>query len=426
MGNTTSQSKSNLSESKSFGYIIDYIATQYILTADFKSLTKLYDANYCNNLVVLTADIIDKNFNDLEITYLAQRVKNKQVVDIETKDNVIFFDKSNTNKLDVGTKLKKKRICEGIAKFYVKIAHVFAAIVTTINPVYRYKDNEGNVIYRPLAEKDQIPVNARDRTLSKMGLCYERIDALKYGQDYANIPADGMINVHPKICSMNANKPTLQDEPGIPELYSLYLDKYDYKTGQFTEMQDNTRREYEADLIRFYKAFTGNENGPAAPLTRFSDIKLKDYQRLPPCQGPGSPFKKGVVGSLKDKLFQDYALTLQKMVRKSNQVQLDLLKVVNSIFIYDLDPKTDKKLIRVSPELTEDKLQTLVENTRKIIIDYYVSCETDFTTGVKLYEAIVETQIRMTTESQIRSMEETKREMIHSITPPSSSVQSTE
>jgi hypothetical protein len=130
------------------------------------------------------------------------------------------------------------------------------------------------------------------------------------------------------------------------------------------------------------------------------------------------------VGSLKDKLFQDYALTLQKMVRKSNQVQLELLKVINNIFIYDLDPKTDKKLIRVSPELTEDKLQTLVENTRKIIIDYYVSCETDFTTGVKLYEAIVETQIRITTESQIRSMEETKREMIHSIVTHATPIQS--
>ena len=108
MGNNTSQPKSNLSESKSFGHIIDYIASQYILTADFKSLTKLYNEEYCNNLVVLTADIIDKNFNDLEITYLAQRTKDKAIVDIENKERVTFFDKSDLNNLDVGTRLKKK------------------------------------------------------------------------------------------------------------------------------------------------------------------------------------------------------------------------------------------------------------------------------------------------------------------------------
>jgi len=417
MGNTTSQPKSNLSESKSFGHIIDYIASNYILTADFKSLTKLYDQEYCNNLVVLTADIIDKNFNDLEITYLAQRTKGKEIVDIEKQDRVIFFDKSNLNNMDVGAKLKKKRICRGIAKFYVKIAHIFAAIVMTINPVYKYKDAQGIVVKRPLSEKDEIPVNAKDRTLTKLGLCYERIEALKFGEDYNNIPADGIINVHPKICKTNDNKQTLQDEPGIPELYSLYLDKYDYKSGQFTDMQDKTKMQYAEDLKTFYKAFTGKSSDPDSSIRRFSDIKLKDYQQNSNCQGPSAPFKRGVRGSLKEQLFQEYALVLQKMVQKSNSVQSELLNVINTLFIYDIDPKTERKLVRVNPSLTEDKLQILVVNTRKTIIDYYVTCETDFTKGVKLYETIVETQIGITTQSQLVSLDETKRELIHSTAP---------
>jgi len=426
MGNTTSDPKSNLSESKSFGHIIDYIASQYILTADFKSLTKLYNEEYCNNLVVLTADIIDKNFNDLEITYLAQRTKDKAIVDIENKERVTFFGKSDLNNLDVGTKLKKKRICRGIAKFYVKIAHIFAAIVMTINPVYRYKDAEGNIVKRPLSEKDQIPVNAKDRTLTKLGLCYERIEALKYGQDYEHIPADGIINVHPKICKMNNDKKTLQDEPGIPELYSLYLDKYDYKTGQFTEMQDSTKRQYEQDLNTFYKAFTGKDPNPATPIRRFSDIKLKDYQQNPKCQGSNAPFKRGINGSLKEQLFKEYALTLQRMVQKSNIVQGELLNVINDLFIYEIDQKTDRKLVRINPSLTEEKLQALVVRTRKTIIDYYVTCETDFTKGVKLYETIVETQIGITTGSQLTSLENTKRELIHTTSPSSASSQSPE
>ena len=62
-----------------------------------------------------------------------------------------------------------------------------------------------------------------------------------------------------------------------------------------------------------------------------------------------------------------------------------------------------------------------IYNSRKTIIDYYVTCETDFTKGVKLYETIVETQIGITTGSQLTSLENTKRELIHSTNTPFSS-----
>ena len=186
-------------------------------------------------------------------------------------------------------------------------------------------------------------------------------------------------------------------------------------------MQDSTKRQYEEDLKTFYKAFTGKEPNPATPIRRFSDIKLKDYQQNPKCQGSNAPFKRGVNGSLKQQLFQEYALTLQRMVQKSNIVQGELLNVINDLFIYDVDPKTERKLVRINPALTEEKLQALVVRTRKTIIDYYVTCETDFTKGVKLYETIVETQIGITTGSQLTSLENTKRELIHSTNTPSSS-----
>ena len=70
MGNQQSSKKD-----RGPGQIIDYIATHYILTMDFQSLTKLYQKEYCDNLVVLTSNIIEKYFNPLEISYLAQRIK---------------------------------------------------------------------------------------------------------------------------------------------------------------------------------------------------------------------------------------------------------------------------------------------------------------------------------------------------------------
>jgi len=172
MGNQSSSNKENKDElkPKSISQILDYIATHYILTLDFNSLRKLYDKEYCDKLVILTSDIIERYFTDMEITYLAQRVKNGVEINELSKDKVIFFNRDMLNKLDVQNSIKKKRICIGIAKFYIKIAHVFAAIVTTINPVYVYKDEEGNTVRATLYEKGSIPPNI-PRQIYKMNIC---------------------------------------------------------------------------------------------------------------------------------------------------------------------------------------------------------------------------------------------------------------
>ena len=64
MGNTPSSSNNTAEkEFENFYDVIDYIATYYILTMDFKSLSKLSEKAYCDKLVVLTSDIIERYFN---------------------------------------------------------------------------------------------------------------------------------------------------------------------------------------------------------------------------------------------------------------------------------------------------------------------------------------------------------------------------
>lgn len=406
MGNSLSTEKKTY---KSLEHILDYIATNYILTSDFKSLTKLYDEEYCNNLVVLTQDIISRNFTEMELTYLSQRVKGKDVVNEERTDDIIFFNKDNLSKLDKNTRLRKKRICQGIAKFYVKIAHLFAAIVMTINPVYSYKNEAGSTVRTPFSEKDTIPKNAKNRRISREGMCYNRLNQLQHGQDFVHIPADGNITIGPKLC---VDKSTLIDEPGIPELQSLYYDKYDYENGVFNNMRESTKREFQQDLNKFYKTFTGNEELPETQLTKFSDIKLRDYNKSDKCQGQKAEFKTKVPGNLKDELFQKYAYTMQDMMRKSSHVQSELLGIINIMFTYDIEKNTGKKLVRINPSLTEKKLDEIVKKTRKIIVNYYLTCEQDFERGVKIYESIVEHLMKETTMSQIDSLEETKNELL--------------
>jgi len=51
--------------------------------------------------------------------------------------------KTILSQLDVRNKDEKDRMCKGIAKFYISVAHLYAAIVKTINPVYVYEDDKG-------------------------------------------------------------------------------------------------------------------------------------------------------------------------------------------------------------------------------------------------------------------------------------------
>ena len=66
----------------------------------------------------------------------------------------------------------------------------------------------------------------------------------------------------------------------------------------------------------------------------------------------------------------------------------------------------------MNPELSETSLDQIVEQTRNLIINYYLTCEKDYTRAVKLYETIVENQIKDTTKSQIQSLNEVKNELM--------------
>ena len=404
MGNSKSQptNQGNGDESESIEYnknfdnfyeIIDYIATYYILTMDFKSLTKLTEKEYCDELVILTSDIVNKYFNDLEINYLGQRIQNGVEVN-EMKDETIqFVNKDQIENLDVKNdkqkSVRKKRVCIGIAKFYIKIAHLFAAIVMTINPTYIYKDSYGNVVKANLYEKDKIPKNT-DRKIYKLNICDNRINSLSNYKDADNVDKSDTVSLQPNVCSINTNSTTnevktLSDEPGISELMQLYLDdNYDYSTGIFTGMSDNTKKQFKKDLQLFYTTFTGKKDMPPE-IQKFSDIKLKDYNKTNACVGDNPKFKKSYNVSKKDKLFMQYANNINNMMKNAEENHSGLLSIINQLFSFVVDPYSKKKKVRVNPKLTENALQGIVDQTRNIIVKLYVTCERDYIEGIKIY-----------------------------------------
>ena len=255
-----------------------------------------------------------------------------------------------------------------------------------------------------LEQKQTIPSGAKVN-VKVNNICSQRLNALINGQDMSG---ENVI-VKPNFCKMNldisANKSrSLVSEPGIPELSKLYYDKYDFDKGGFTGMTDKMRTGvYLEDVRKFYKAFTGESSVPSEIKT-FSDIPLRSFHKSKGCK-QGGPYLNEYKGTLKDRLFKDYAEHIKKMMETTEDNQNKLLSQIDKLFVFNVNPITNAREVTIVPNLTDIDLQKIVEETRNIIIDLYIKCETDFLTGLEIFEAIVEKQIMDTSQVQMQELQ---------------------
>jgi len=355
---------------------LDFIASNYILNMNTKSLRKMYEKEYCNKMIVLTSKIIDKYFLDHEIG----------------KNQIEILNKTHINDLDIKEPHKKQHICDEIAKFYIKVAHVFSAIVMTINPEYIYRDSFGNIIKKNLYEKDEIKDGKQSVELVKMNLCDNKINKLE--TQLNSIREVDSLSWHEK-----QGDTSLVNEPGIPELEDLYYDIFNYKTGTFDKMSEKAREKYDNDLKKFYFVYSGKKMPEF--IKKFEQIKI-------PFQEDNLLYNYNSQNDDEKDLFHLYAYNLKEMKKTLKNKQQKLLNILNRLFEYD-----EKNMkIRIHSKLNKHNLQNIVEETRNIIVSLYLKCEDDYLEGMKIYEAIVESQILHTTKNQIENLEKDREKLV--------------
>lgn len=388
---------------------IDYIATYYILTSNFKSLKELYKKEYCDDLVILTSDIIQKHLNYQQISYLQSRIVNGDDTNAIKEEPAIFFSHNALQKdvkKSITNEKNKSRMCIGIAKFYIKIAHIFAAIITSVNPLYSYME-DGEEKQVGGSEKNEIPDGVHVR-IKKGSLCQRRLEALSSGYEYINASdkTEAEIRVGANLCDFKS-KDSLFEEPGIPELEELYYDKYDFEEGKFYAMTDKSRQMYENDVKGFYEIFMNTSDVPET-IRKFSDIKLKDFKTMSECQGDAPLFKRTFKDSPKNSLFFEYSENIKRMIKNTEENQDALLDIINEIFVYTIDPDTGDKLVRIDPLLTMSKLEEIIINTRSLLIKLYLTCETDFNEGVRVFKSIADTMTVYKLRDEIDELEKSE------------------
>jgi len=395
---------------KSLSQSIDYLAANYILTSNFQDLQDLSDASSCKELVVLTSDVLDKYMTERDVAFLQQRLEGSVEKNFMTKKSLAYFNEEKLDDMDVKSDLQKKRMCLGIAKFYIRIFHVFNAIAHTVNPEYTWVDANGQSHTVGYEQKGDIPENVK-YSLTKMNLCSEKMNALADKTNLDIIIQDDDtkdIEIKPQFCGINLNEENgtanVQDEPGMPELERLYYDQYNYATGKFQSMSQDMKEVYEEDVKILYKAFAHDKKSMPSDITKFSDIQLRDFENIVQCQ-PNGVFTKAYSGSLKEKQFQEYADNIRLMKQNTKENQDALMKILDSIFAFTPDPQTKgKKMISIHPDLTEKSLDAVVAKTREAILKLYTTCEKDFYKGLQLFEAIVWKQMLDTSVKQIDNL----------------------
>ena len=413
MGNTQVK-ETGKGKAKNLSEIINFVATNYILTQSFEDMESLKDPKYCDKLIVVTSDVLNKYLTKMDVQYLAQKVKQGVEVNEMTSDGLLYLRQDSLPKIDVKNAVTKKRMCIGIAKYYVKVAHLFSAIVSTINPTYTYKDEFGTRKEVPFSEKNKIP-KGTDVKINKVNVCSERVQALVNGQDLGMEDPAQPIKIKPNFCQMNTDIPatekqqkrvvkTLADEPGMSQLERLYNDVYDYQTGKFTGMSDAMRQEYNKDLATLYKAFTGKEEMPAS-VKSFADIQLRDFEALGGCQAePNNQYMKSYEGTSKQKLFVNYANQIKVTMQQTEENRNALIAVLDKVFAFAVNPQTKKPEITINPGLNDTMLNELVRQTQELIIKLYTSCEANFIKGLEIFEQIIQEQIKIKTEKKIEAL----------------------
>ena len=463
---STSQDIKKLAESNSkFLSKLNDIATNYILGQNFQDMIRLTNSKYCDDLVIITSKLLKKSYSDQEIHYAYQKIFDKGVgvglgVGQDINEDTMFLNKRDAVLGGIMSAEQKKKMCIDIAKYYVKIAHLFAAIITTLNPVFSWRSSASSsrALLRPhvteekredeelepglesvkftatLEDKHYISEMAQDIKVENLNFCNSRISDLMDMEeitdlmDGKNIIPDGAeavstIKIKTNLCSANLNnnnegylrKKTVYDLPGFAELSRLYYDRYNASKGRFDRMSAVSEHEKKRNVALLYTLFTGNKN-PPKDIKSFKDIPLHSFSDDVECENMDSIFNKTYMGTTKDKLFVDYVDMVKKMIYDSNMIRNSLLEIIDKIFILndgasgvqgaqgDADEGTKEKYV-IDHALTYEELDILIVEARKIILKLYISCERDFMGTLKIFQAIIETQILETNKRQIKELE---------------------
>ena len=422
---------STISEDKAREKEIDRIATDYILSMNFQDMENMTTENGCGKMVLIVEGILKKNTTEVDLSSLDKSTGGlfSLAAPPSGKESIFVFPKDEDiqKKTDVSDPKTKLNMCRNIAKFYVQVAHLFAAIIMTINPKYEYtKDGETKRV--GIMERKDIPEGALNsvRIVLEENFCSLRKNILLENSNLNdNSNSNNEISIAVPYCSMDDKITSIGNSRGIKELEALYNDEYDTSTGLFSKSASSDK-EYKKMVAEFYNAIYGTGTG-TAPNT-LSDINMpkdntkegcyatsngtmksdveKDDESDDDDETKTSPieFKKAVFREkytgVDSGLYRDFKNNIEKMKTVAEKNTTDIFATLGILFDLSKDP------ITINPKITPENIESLIETTRENIKNLYLQCEIDFQEGLKLFKQIAISNIAQLITQDLENTEE--------------------
>lgn len=421
-----------------FVTVLDNIASDYIQTMNFSDMLQLQDPEKSKNLLILTQNIIMKELEKHNLTY------NKEIRDAmsntEQKEEATVF--TATREELAGLKLSPKThqiLADALARKYLKIANIFAAIYVVLKPEYETEvcdkssssNNENKKkgrICKPLSKtksekkKQMYYMQENPKGAPIQNFCHKRLQTL-IGQGTSELNANTSkgITVAPTVCDFGKNIKTdkplkFNEEPGILELNDLYYDEYNPKTKDFTERSEKMKEQLKKDATALFEAIVGmkledynkrlkKRNPGANPkvINSFDDITMRTLYDTEGCLPISDDIdtvssleelKSSGIGSYRhkysgnSKLFSDYGKHLKSMKDNAEKNYLALNSVIEVIFVQN------NNSYRIRQGIKESEIDKMLAETRELISKMYIQCSEDFRIGIALFKKIVGETIR--------------------------------
>lgn len=420
---------STASETKSREKDIDRIATDYILSMNFQDMEKMTTETGCSKMVLIVEDILKKNTTEVDLSYLDKSTGGLFTLAAPPsgKESIFVFPKDEDveKKMDVSDPKTKISMCRNIAKFYVQVAHLFAAIIMTINPKYEYaKDGETKQV--GIMDRKDIPENALKSAsiVIKENFCSMRKNILLENsnlKDSSNSNNEIIIAV--PYCSLDDKLRSIGDSRGIKELEALYNDEYDTSTGLFSKSA-SSQKEYKKMVEEFYDAIYGTGTAPNS----LSDIKMPkdntkegcyassnsivkqgndddgddddddDDEKTPTIEFKKAIFKERYTG-VNSGLYLDFKNNIEKMKVESEKNTSEIFATLGILFDLSKDP------ITIHPKITPETIESLIETTREKIKNLYLQCEIAFQEGITIFKHIAISNITQSIKDDLEKTE---------------------
>ena len=216
MGNAQSQGKKadkkeDIFFNKELLDSIDLLASKLIFEQSFQNLKKLEDPRYCNEVSILTQQLLKKKLNPTTVNVVSTRIK------YGTQKLYVIDDEGFKKLKKVDYKGDKNALCLNVSRFYTRIFQAYSAIVSAINPVYVYTDLEGTEKVSSVFD-DISSENKRKADIGLRSLCSRRIYYLKPKK-----MGEKEMTLKMKTCGMN------QKSSKTPILTREHVDKHKKK-----------------------------------------------------------------------------------------------------------------------------------------------------------------------------------------------------